>query len=96
MAHPPQEPVPALAPDRRYWRSARRLIASLLGAWFLVTFGVLYFARELSHISLFGWPFSFYMAGQGLTLFYFVLVAIYVLAMRHLDNVFRDSRDHAK
>lgn len=70
---------------RRYWRAARLLTSSLLLAWFAVTFGTLFFARELAHIDLFGWPFSFYMAAQGLTLFYLLLVAIYVLAMRYLD-----------
>lgn len=73
------------AARRRYWRAASILTTSLLVAWFLVTFGILYFARELADIHLFGWPFSFYMAAQGLTLFYLLLVAVYVLVMRYLD-----------
>jgi len=70
----------------RYWRMARGLTIGLLLAWFCMTFGVLFFARELAGYTLFGWPFSFYMAAQGLTLFYLLLVTVYVFGMRFLDN----------
>ena len=75
---------------QHYWRMARRLTVGLLLAWFGVTFGTLFFARELSGLTVFGWPFSFYMAAQGLTLFYLLLVAVYVCVMRHLDNTVKD------
>jgi len=76
---------------RRYWRATRRLTAGLLLAWFVATFGVLFFARELSEITLFGWPFSFYMAAQGLTLFYLLLVAVYVVLMRIFDHAMEED-----
>lgn len=71
-----------------YWQLTRRLTLILLSVWFLATFGVIFFARELSGFSLFGWPFSFYMAAQGLTLIYVILVAVYAWGMRHLDKTF--------
>lgn len=79
-----------------YWRRARRLTAVLLTAWFCLTFGVIFFARELSTFTLFGWPFSFYMAGQGLTLFYLLVVATYMLRMRHLDKMLKDEDSNGK
>ncbi|HZW12824.1 MAG TPA: DUF4212 domain-containing protein [Noviherbaspirillum sp.] len=69
-----------------YWQRARRLTFILLAIWFIATFGMIFFARELSGFSLFGWPFSFYMAAQGLTLLYVVLVALYARRMRRLDK----------
>lgn len=78
---------------RRYWRSARRLTSGLLLAWFTVTFGTLFFARELFELKLFGWPFSFYMAAQGLTLFYLLLVGVYVVLMRRFDHKVEDEGD---
>ncbi len=77
----------------RYWRLARRLTAGMLMAWFGVTFGALFFARELFELNLFGWPFSFYMAAQGLTLFYLLLVAAYVILMRYLDRIGEEVED---
>ncbi|HEY8607466.1 MAG TPA: DUF4212 domain-containing protein [Noviherbaspirillum sp.] len=69
-----------------YWRRARRLTATLVTLWFMLTFGTMFFARELSTLTLFGWPFSFYMAGQGLTLCYLVIVAVYIKRMQSLDK----------
>lgn len=88
-SHSPHDP--ALLPGQRYWRATRCLTAGLLLAWFGATFTVLFFARELSEFSLFGWPFSFYMAAQGLTLFYLILVAVYVVLMRIFDHTLKDA-----
>ncbi|MBI3285097.1 MAG: DUF4212 domain-containing protein [Burkholderiales bacterium] len=67
-----------------YWRQTKRLSATLLASWFLLNFCILFFARELSNFSFFGWPFSFYMAAQGLTLIYVLILAIYSLCMRKI------------
>jgi putative solute:sodium symporter small subunit len=69
-----------------HWQRVRRLTAMLLIAWFVVTFGVVFFARELSALTLFGWPLSFYMAAQGTLLIYLAIVAIYAWRMRRLDQ----------
>ena len=45
-----------------------------------MTFGVSYFARELS-FSLVGWPFSFWMAAQGALIVYWLLVWYYARRM---------------
>lgn len=56
----PDAPTPA----RRRWISNMRWIAALLGVWFVVTFVVAFFARDLS-MRIFGWPFAYWVAGQG-------------------------------
>jgi putative solute:sodium symporter small subunit len=68
-----------------YWRRTRRLTLQLLLVCFLVTFGVIFFARELSGLTLFGWPLSFYIAAQGATLIYVAIVAVYAWRMQRLD-----------
>ena len=60
-----------------FWLRYRQLTYVLLVAWFVSTFGVLFFARELSTWVIFGWSFSVYMAAQGLTLFYVALLGIF-------------------
>ena len=68
----------------RRWRRSQRVTAWLLGAWFIVSFGVTFFARDLS-LSVFGWPFSFWVAAQGALIVYVLLVAVYAQLMDRLD-----------
>ncbi len=77
------------APDKptqhsAYWRSNLRLTAGLLLLWFLVTFGFGFFAGDLN-FSLFGWPFSFWMAAQGALVVYCLIVWGYAWAMDRQD-----------
>jgi putative solute:sodium symporter small subunit len=69
---------------REYWRRNLRLTAGLLAIWFGVTFGVSYFARELS-FSFLGWPFSFWVGAQGSLVVYCLIVWFYARSMARLD-----------
>ena len=69
---------------RRYWRKNLRVTAALLAIWFVVTFVVSYFARELS-FSFFGWPFSFWMGAQGALVVYCLIIGYYAWHMNKLD-----------
>lgn len=79
-----------------YWRRVRKLTCSLLALWFVATFGVIFFARELSDFTVFGWPFSFYMAAQGLTVFYVLIVIAYARCMKKLDKTLMRDSDHVQ
>jgi putative solute:sodium symporter small subunit len=72
-----------------YWRRTRHFTMLLLAIWFLVTFGVIFFARSLSEFSLFGWTFSYYMAAQGTLFIYVIIVGLYAWCMPTLDREFR-------
>jgi putative solute:sodium symporter small subunit len=79
-----------------YWRRTRQLTVALLCVWFAITFLTIFFARELSGITFFGWPFSFYMAAQGAALVYFVIVGIYAWRMRQLEKTFQNRHTDAQ
>ena len=64
------------------------MTAILLVIWFVVTFVVSYYARELSAISLFGFPFGFYMGAQGTLVIYVFIIWFYVRYMNALDREF--------
>ena len=68
-----------------YWNRNLGITAILLAIWFVVTFGVSYFARELS-FSFFGWPFSFWMGAQGALVIYVIIIWYYARAMNRLDQ----------
>ena len=74
-----------------YWRRVRLLTLGLLAFWFAVSFGVVFFARELSLLSILGWPVSFYMAAQGATLIYLAIIAVYALVMKKLDRLMTNT-----
>ena len=67
-----------------YWRKNLRITGILLAIWFVVTYVLAYFARDLS-FNFFGWPFSFYMAAQGSLIIYVAIIAFYAHYMNKLD-----------
>lgn len=70
---------------REYWQRNLRITAILLAIWFFVTFVVGYFARDLT-FNFFGWPFSFWVGGQGALIVYLVIVGFYARHMNKLDQ----------
>jgi putative solute:sodium symporter small subunit len=72
---------------REYWRRNLRITAVLMVIWFVVTYVVGYFARELS-FSFFGWPFSFWVAAQGALIVYVVMIWFYARTMNRMDEEF--------
>lgn len=69
---------------RQYWRKNLNITAILLAIWFVVTFVVGYFARDLS-FNFFGWPFSFWVGAQGALVVYVVIIGYYAWYMNKLD-----------
>ena len=68
-----------------YWNNLSRITSILLVVWFIPTFGISFFANELT-FDFFGWPFSFWMASQGSLLIYLAIVWIYALVVNQLDK----------
>ena len=71
-----------------YWRRNLRMTGLLLAIWFLVTFVVSYYARELNALNFFGFPLGFYMGGQGALLVYLAIIWYYNRRMRKLEAEF--------
>jgi len=70
---------------RAYWQKNLNITGVLLLIWFLVTFGVAYFARDLN-FTFFGWPFSFWVAAQGALIVYVIIIWYYARVMERLDQ----------
>ena len=67
-----------------YWKKNLRITSILLAIWFVVTYVVAFYARELN-FSFFGWPFSFWMAAQGALVVYVLIIGFYASYMNKLD-----------
>jgi putative solute:sodium symporter small subunit len=71
---------------REYWRRNLRITAVLLAIWFVVTYVVAFFARELNSIVVFGFPLGFYMGAQGALIVYVIIIFYYARYMNRLDR----------
>jgi putative solute:sodium symporter small subunit len=69
---------------QRYWQKNLRITAILMFIWFVVTFAVAYYARELN-FNFFGWPFSFWVGAQGALVVYVLIIGFYAYYMNKLD-----------
>lgn len=70
---------------KQYWRKNLRVTAILLAAWFVATFGIGWYARELNEISVIG-PLGFYMSAQGSLIIYLAIIWYYSRYMNNLDK----------
>lgn len=69
-----------------YWRRNLQITAVLMTIWFVVTYVVGYFARELNGITVFGFPLGFYMGAQGALIIYVVMIFYYAARMNKMDK----------
>ena len=74
------------AKHHEYWHRNLKITALLLTVWFVVTFVMGYFARELNGISILGFPFGFYMSAQGSLIIYVAIIWYYAHYMNKLDQ----------
>ena len=71
--------------QKQYWSRNLRKTSFLLAIWFIVTFVVGFYARDLS-FNFFGWPFSFWIGAQGSLVIYIAIIAYYAHYMNKLDE----------
>lgn len=71
-----------------YWHKTRRLTFVLLLLWFVTTFALTWFAREINEIVVLGFPLGFYMAAQGALFVYLAIIWWYNRRMRKIDAQF--------
>lgn len=69
---------------KEYWQKNLRITGLLLAIWFIATFVVGWFARELNGITFIG-PLGFYMAAQGSLIIYVLIIWYYGKYMNNLD-----------
>jgi putative solute:sodium symporter small subunit len=73
------------ARHEEYWRKNLKVTAVLMLIWFVATFVVGWYARELNGITFLGFPLGFYMAAQGSLIIYVVIIWYYARYMNRLD-----------
>ena len=70
---------------KEYWSRNLTMTAILLAIWFISTFVMGWFARELNEINIIG-PLGFYMSAQGSLIIYVAIIWFYARYMNGLDK----------
>jgi putative solute:sodium symporter small subunit len=68
-----------------YWKKNLRLTAILMVIWFVITYVLGYYARELNQITFIG-PLGFYIGAQGALIVYVAIIVFYARYMNRLDD----------
>jgi putative solute:sodium symporter small subunit len=71
---------------KEYWHKNLTITAILLAIWFIVTFVIGYFSREVNEVSVLGFPLAFYINAQGALITYVVIIWFYARYMNGLDK----------
>lgn len=77
--------MPLTEKHRAYWRRTLRVTSILLAIWFVATFVVAFFARELNQLDFIG-PLGFYMGAQGSLIIYVLIIVYYAHHQNKLDD----------
>jgi putative solute:sodium symporter small subunit len=77
-------PTPANA--EAHWSRTRALMWTVLAIWFLFSFAVHFFARQLNEIVIIGFPLGFYMAAQGSLIIFVILIFWYAGRQNRIDE----------
>jgi putative solute:sodium symporter small subunit len=76
-----------------YWQETSRITWVVLVLWFLSWVGPLVLHHWLNDIVIFGFPLSFWFAGQGSLAFFILLIVWYAVHMNRLDRKYGVQED---
>jgi len=77
-----------------YWQAVLKLLAGVLGAWFIVSYGFgILFVEAMNNIHLGGYPLGFWFAHQGSMYAFVAIIFIYAKLMGNLDKKFDVHED---
>jgi putative solute:sodium symporter small subunit len=71
-----------------HWRKTRGLTIIVMIVWFIFSFVVHWFAKDLNEMSFIGFPLGYYMAVQGSLAIFVVLIWFSNWRQDSIDNEF--------
>ena len=76
-----------------HWAKTRTLMWICLVIWAIFSFVIHMFVEALNGISIFGFPFGFYMAAQGSLVVFVVLIFWFSARQNAIDEEFGAAED---
>jgi putative solute:sodium symporter small subunit len=71
---------------QNYWKENRNLVLTLLAIWAASSFLLQALASVLNNVVILGFPFAYYMGGQGTLIIFMLLIYVYAKKMDELDR----------
>ena len=78
---------------QKYWSRTSKLMWTIFILWLFFSFVVHFFAVQLNHIKIAGFPMGFYMAAQGSLIAFVALCAWNAIAQNKIDEEFGVQED---
>jgi putative solute:sodium symporter small subunit len=78
-----------------YWRETSRLTWTIVVLWAASWVLPLLLHYQLNKIVIFGFPLSFWFAGQGSLAIFIVLIVYYAVRMNQIDAKYGVQEEHA-
>ncbi len=72
--------------QRRHWSRTSNLNILVLVIWFIVSFVVNWFAKDLNAYTFIGFPLGYYMAAQGSLIIFVLLIFFQNFAQDAIDR----------
>lgn len=69
-----------------YWRETSRLTWWVVALWAISWVGPMLLHYQLNRIVVFGFPLSYYFAGQGSLIIFVALIVYYAVKMNQIDR----------
>lgn len=69
-----------------YWRKTRNLMWTALAIWFVFSFLIHFFVRQLNEITFLGFPLGYYMAAQGSLIVFVILIFWFAARQNRIDE----------
>jgi putative solute:sodium symporter small subunit len=76
-----------------YWKETSRLTWIIVTLWFISWVGPLILHYPFNTIVIFGFPLSFWFAGQGSLAIFIVLIVVYAIRMNKIDRKYGLQED---
>jgi len=70
----------------QYWARTKGLMWTAMIIWFVFSFGIPIFVRQLNQIVFLGFPLGFYMAAQGSLIVFVVLIFWFSATQNRIDE----------
>ena len=82
--------------ENKYWKGNLKILAVLLGIWFVVSFVLsILFVDVLDRFQIGGFRLGFWMAQQGSIYVYVILIFVYIKLMDRLDRKHQHEEKHS-
>lgn len=78
---------------RAHWAKSKSLMWISLAVWFVFSFGIHFFVKDLNTITIIGFPLGFYMAAQGSLLAFVILCFWFAKRQNGIDEECGVSED---